>query len=190
MPTTNVQIFTRDPDGDRDSVVPVTTLDPLPVQIQNTSADPGIVMGRLVETDWVLLNYGATVGAVDANDALGDLFRIDVPERGRILSIKMLDLDDDTLAATIHIFSRTVTAAASDAASTFSDPDGESWVASELFDAGTDLGAFKAHVIKDVNVDYVSTSRYLYAQLSTTGTPNIADQTVMPRVKLFIQPMA
>lgn len=172
--------------GDHQDELPteVSPEDPLPVRLPNPLVQTG-----LFESEWVQADYGATSGALDANDAMGNVFKIAVPTKGRILSIKMLDLDDDTLAATIHLYSANFTGAASDAAYTVADTDANSWVASELFDAGTDEGSFKAHVIKDVNVEYVANGGYLYAQLSTSGTPNIADQTVMPKVKLFIQPL-
>lgn len=180
---TNIEVYYRD-DPASDDLTPVSRVDPLPVVMPNP-----LVRTGLFESEWVQADYGATSGALDANDAMGNVFKIAVPTKGRILSIKMLDLDDDTLAATIHLYSANFTGAASDAAYTVADTDANGWVASELFDAGTDEGSFKAHVIKDVNVEYVANGGYLYAQLSTSGTPNIADQTVMPKVKLFIQPL-
>ena len=149
---------------------------------------------------WVLVPYGATSGALDANDALGNTIRFDtsvlgdpLPARGRILSIEMVDQDDDTLAATIHIFNRTFTAAASDAAFTISVADAAKWVASELFDSGTDIGSAKVFVIKNVNKEYyapeVDGLRALHAQLSSTGTPNIASAAGMPLIRLNILPL-
>lgn len=148
---------------------------------------------RLWVSPWVLVPFGATSGALEANDALGDMFtfalgerRDTLPARGRILSIAMVDQDDDTLAATIHIFDHPFTAAASDAAFTISVADSPNWVASELFPSPTDIGGAKVVTAKDVNVDYYAPSGKLYAQLSSTGTPNIASAAVMPLVRLFI----
>lgn len=164
------------------------------------TAIEGTVPVRSVDRLWVSpfsrVPYGATSGAVDAGDALGDPIKfysditgtVALPTRGRILTIKMLDLDDDTLAATIHIFNQWFTAAASDAAFTIADEDAVNWVASELFDAGTDIGASKVHVIKDVNVDYYAPAGALFAQLSTSGTPNIASAAVMPQIQIVILP--
>lgn len=151
---------------------------------------------ELWESDWILVPYGATSGALDAGDAFGNTITferselgVDLPRLGRIVSIKMVDRDDDTLAASIHIFRDTFTAAASDAAFTISVADAAKWVASEAFDAGTDIGSAKVFTIKNVNVDYYAPTRKLYAQLSTSGTPNIASAAVMPLVKIYILPL-
>ena len=167
---------------------PVSDGHPLPVTM--SPENPVTAVGRLHETDWVQPGFGATSGAHDANDALGDVFSFsNVPRRGRILSIKMLDPDDDTLAAIIHLYTGALVGAASDAAYAVTDDYALGWVATERFDAGEDEGAFKAHKITDVNTEYVAEDGKLYAQLSTTGTPTIASQAVMPRVKLFILPL-
>ena len=172
--------------------------------VRITSAEipvPVDAPANLWVSPWILVPYGATSGALDANDAFGNMITFDqsvlgdsLPARGRIVTIKMVDQDDDTLAASIHIFSRTFTAAASDAAFTISVADAANWVASELFDSGTDIGSAKVFTIKNVNVDYwaplnVAGVRALYAQLSTTGTPNIASAATMPLVRLYILPL-
>ena len=175
-------LFWRDEDETRDTAV--TSAHPLPVK---DYSDP---KSELWVSDWVLVPYGATSGALDANDALGDKFRFSgVPKKGRISVIQMADQDDDTLAATIHIFREDFTAAASDAAFTISVADSRKWVASEAFDAGTDLGSAKAHVIKNVNVDYYAPSGTLHCQLSSTGTPNIASADLMPLIRIAILPL-
>ena len=145
-----------------------------------------------------LVPYGATSGALDANDALGDMVTFDaeietgkeVPKHGRILSIRMIDQDDDTLAATIHIYTRAFpTAIASDAAWEPLLGNAPYQVAAELFDAGTDEINYKIHVIKNVNVEYYAPEGKLYAQLSSTGTPNIASAAVMPLLQISILPL-
>lgn len=139
--------------------------------------------------------FGATSGALDANDAMGDPFTFNaalsgesLPKHGRILSIKMVDRSDVVLAATIHIFNKAFTAAASDAAFTISVLDAAAWVASELFDAGTDIGSAKVHVIKNVNTEYYAPDGRLYAQLSTSGTPT-PTINAMPTIQLIILPL-
>lgn len=162
---------------------PVSDGHPLPVQVIGSQP-------QLVASNQVLVPYGATAAAIDANDALGDMVTFfGIPRYGRIVSIKMVDQDDDTLAATIHIFTEPFTAAASDAAFTISVADSRYWVASEAFDAGTDIGAAKVHVVKNVNADYYAPEGKLYAQLSSTGTPNIASAATMPLLQLFILPL-
>src|SRR3990167_7048582 len=111
--------FRSDSDDDNEEV---DSGHPLPVKL----SDP--VRTEMYVTPMVRVNYGATSGALDANDALGDVFVFDVPAKGRILSVKMVDQDDDTLAATIHVFSKDFVAAASDAAFTISAADAVNWI--------------------------------------------------------------
>lgn len=152
---------------------------------------------QLWVSQMVLVPYGATSGALDATDALGDTVTFtteietgaSLPKHGRIMSIRMIDQDDDTLAATIHIFNRNFTAAASDATFTISVADAANWVTSELFDAGTDIGSAKVHIVKDVNVEYYAPEGKLYAQLSSSGTPNIASAAVMPLLQITVLPL-
>lgn len=158
---------------------------------------PVELTGQLWASTIILVPYGATSGALDANDALGNKvvfeFEADtgvtLPKHGRILSVKMIDQDDDTLDATLHLFNADFTAAASDAAFTISVADSRNWVASVVFPTGTDLGSAKVHVKTDVNVDYYAPEGKLVGQLSSTGTPNIASAAVMPLLQLFILPL-
>lgn len=141
--------------------------------------------------------YGATVGAIDANDALGDKMYFEwsidhrpLPLSGRILSIRLIDQDDDTLAVTINISTRDFTAAASDAAFTISAADAQFFLQPYTFPAAmSDLGSAKIATLTDINEDYYSEQRRLVAQLSSTGTPNIAGNSTMPLVQLFILPL-
>jgi hypothetical protein len=149
----------------------------------------GPVKTELYVTQLVRVPYGATSGALDAADAMGDPFFFSVPRKGRILGIRMIDQDDDTVAATIHIFNRPFTAAASDAAFTISAADSIGWVTSEVFDSGTDIGSAKGFNITDVNKDYETQNGILYCQLSTSGTPNFASANTMPLVQLLIFPL-
>lgn len=158
--------------------------------------DGRLALAPLWVSQQVRVPYGATSGALDANDALGDkiYFRQSIdgrplPKRGRILSVRRIDQDDDTLSDTIHIFSAEFTAAASDAAFTISAEDAAQHVTSQTFPVGTDLGSAKSAEITDINADYYSPGAVLVAQLSTSGTPNIASAVVMPLVQLFILPL-
>lgn len=186
----------RDGESGRPQLDFVGDENPLPVRIANAADDRVPSVAVLWESPWVQVPYGATSGALDANDALGNKITFEygvdgtrIPRHGRILSVEMIDPDDDTLAATIHIYSHDFVAAASDAAYTVGLGDAENIVAAEAFDAGTDEGSFKFHAIKDVNAEFGAPERRLYAQLSTTGTPNIASAAVMPKVKIFVLPM-
>lgn len=156
-----------------------------------------LLNARLPKPLWVSekvrVPYGATVAAIDANDALGDKFTISksvdglpLPVRGRILKITRGDPDDDILADTIHIFTGDFVAAASDAAFTISAVDEHNHLNSLVFPAGTDVGAAKTAVITDVNEDYYSPTQQLVCQLSSTGTPNIDGASAMPWVQFFI----
>ena len=145
---------------------------------------------RLFVSDPVRPGYGATAAALDANDAYGDRFQIAVPERGRIVSIKVIDQDDVIAASTLtlHIFKAEFVAAASDAAFTISAADALNWVVSQAVSTMTDLGSARGLEVVDVNSDYSAPYGYLWCQLSTTGTPTPTSGN-MPRVQLFILPL-
>lgn len=187
-------IYFRNDDEIADT--PVSDGHPLPVAITQQAGSPIAATPELWISEWVTVPYGATSGAIDANDALGDMVTFTesvtgqrLPTRGRILSIFCLDRDDDTLAATIHVFNRTFVAAASDAAFTISVADARNWVTSETFGTPIDIGAAKVVVAKNVNVEYYAEQNQLFAQLSSTGTPNLADATTTPLLRLVIQPL-
>ena len=151
---------------------------------------PVVTTDRVFMTDWVQAPFGATSGALDANDAMGDPFGWNVPKYGKIVAVSLIDLDDDTLAATVHIFSAPFTAAASDAAFTISLlGDVRNWVTSQVMGTPTDIGAGKVVSNSGLGVYYYAPFGRLYAQLSTTGTPTIAGAATMPIVQLAILPM-
>lgn len=128
----------------------------------------------------------AAADAFDANDAVGGLFFIPVPVNGIIETAKLIDPDDDTLALTVHLFTRTVTVAASDAAFTISANDALYWVTSITFDTPiVDIGSAKVSE-KSGSTHYYAPLGYLWAQCSTTGTPTIAAER-MPVIQLGIR---
>ena len=123
---------------------------------------------------------------LDANDAIGTVFPIDVPEYGIIEGFKLIDPDDDVLALTAHLFTREFVGAASDAAFTISAVDATFWVTSVTFDAPLDIGAAK--VAEEVGSTYYhAPAKKLWCQCSTTGTPNIA-AGLSPILVLAIRP--
>jgi len=163
---------------------------PLPTRL--TENNPVQTKTKVWVSQQVQIPYGATSGALDANDALGDKFVFDtsvdgepLPRKGRILSIRRIDPSDVTLADTIHIFTEDFTAAASDAAFTFSAADARYHVTSQTFAAEIDLGSAKSAVMRDVNEDYYSAERKLVCQESTTGTPT-PTAGGMPILQIFI----
>ena len=146
---------------------------------------------------WIQIDYGATSGALDANDAFGNpfTFSVDVlgnplPILGQILELDVLDIDDDTLAITVHVLTDFFTAAASDAAFTLGLADAELYVTSQTFAAGLDVGSFKHHEILEINKRYYSPKHTLVCQASTTGVPNIASAGTMPKVRAVVLPLA
>lgn len=182
------QIFWRE-DG-TDEWQPVEDGHPLPARLTETVRG-GMWISPRIEVPGI-----TAADALDANDALGGLFTVSndvngepLPSRGVILAAKLIDPDDDTLAATLHVFSELVSAAASDAAFTISAPDSLSWVTSISLSSTTDIGGAKVAEVNGWNSPYYAAGRKLYCQLSTTGTPNIAAGR-MPQVQLFILPFA
>lgn len=183
-----LQLMWRE-DGE-DGWQPVDGAHPLPMALLET-VKGGLWVSPLIEVPGI-----AAADALDANDALGSRFIIDtdvngapLPERGVIIGAKLIDPDDDTLAATLHIFNSIFAAAASDAAFTISAADSREWVTSILFSPTTDIGSAKVVEVTGWNSPYYSPGRQLHCQLSTTGTPNIA-AGAMPQVQVFILPFA
>src|SRR3990167_1665590 len=111
--------------------------------------------------------------ALDANDAIGSKFELVVPKYGIIEGFKLIDLDDDTLALTAHLFSKDFVAAASDAAFTISAADAANWITSVTFDAAVGIGAAKVAEEAGSSYYYAPEGK-LFVQCSTTGTPTIA----------------
>ena len=146
-------------------------------------------------SQYVRAPYGATSGALDANDAMGDKFYFrssitgaPLPISGRILTIRRIDESDVALADTINISTQEFVAAASDAAFTISVLDSHFFLQPQTFPAGVDLGSARVAEVTDVNQDYFSPGRVLVCQESTTGTPT-PTSGAMPIVQVFILPL-
>ncbi|GEM_PF-5522004 len=131
----------------------------------------------------------AAADALDANDTIGVMFQLPVPEAGEIVEARLIDRDDDTLALTAHLFTSEVTVPASDAAFTISAAHSLRWVTSITFDTPiVDIGSAK--VSEKVGESYyVSPNKALWCICSTTGTPNIA-AGAMPVLQLLVKPLA
>ncbi len=143
--------------------------------------------GRLYDTGWYEIPGIAAADALDANDAIGTMFKIKVPGAGRIMSMKLVDPDDDTLALTMHIYTSAVVGAASDAAYTVNKAFATAWLSNVTFGAGTDEGGFKASEVLDADIDYVTYDGYLYVVCSTTGTPTVAAAS-FPQTRWYVLP--
>ena len=143
--------------------------------------------GTLFVTEQIQAPFGATVTALDANDAAGDMMTFTVPVMGRILSIKFIDPADQTSALTLHVYSKPFVAAASDAAYTIADEDALNWV-TNVTPTMIDEGGSQVGAVIDIDSEYLSPSGRLYAQLSTTGTPTFT-QATMPLVQMYILPL-
>ena len=156
----------------------------------NYIKQPVATTNRVFLTNWAQPGFGATSGAIDANDALGDPFAWSVPRYGMISSVSLIDIDDDTLAATVHIFNRPFTAAASDAAFTIALlSDVQNWVTSQVMGTPLDIGAGKVVTNSGLFIYYEAPLGQLYSQLSSTGTPTIAGAATMPFIRLAILPL-
>ncbi len=143
--------------------------------------------GALAVTEQRQAPFGATVTALDANDAVGNMMEFTVPKMGRILSVKFIDPADQTSALTLHIYSKPFVAAASDAAYTISDEDALNWV-TNVTPTMIDEGASQVGEVIDIDSEYLSPSGRLYAQFSTTGTPTFT-QATMPLAQMYILPL-
>jgi len=152
------------------------------------------VTSRLVVTLPSVVPGIAPADAFDAGDALGTVGKTDrdvdgnpLPDRGWIVGGKLIDPDDDTLAATVHIYSAPIPGTASDDALAHTAVDALGWITSMAFPVTTDIGTAKVAEVKDHNALFYSPSRTFWWQFSTAGTPNIA-AGASPTVQFFIIP--
>tara|TARA_Y100000310_G_scaffold119312_1_gene118053 strand:+ start:3147 stop:3686 length:540 start_codon:yes stop_codon:yes gene_type:complete len=157
---------------------------------RNISVDEGgrlVLRSSLYVTAQLRAPYGATSGAFDANDAVGNMMEFDVPKRGRIKSAKFVDQADQTSALTAHVYSKPFVAAASDAVYTIADADAVNWV-TNITPTMVDEGGSQVAEVVNIDSDYYSEGGKLYVQLSTTGTPTMP-QATMPLLQLYILPL-
>ncbi len=150
------------------------------------------VQGRLFVTPPTMIPGIAAADALDAGDAMGTVGSNDrdidgrrLPARGWIIGAKLIDPDDDTLAATAHVYSSQINGTASDAALAHTAVDALSWITSVVFFATTDVGAAKVAEVVNLDSSYYSPGRTIWWQFSTAGTPTIA-AGAMPRVQFYI----
>ena len=160
---------------------------PLPLTLDGEGRLRTTTQGALFVTEQLQAPFGATSGALDANDAVGNMMEFTVPKMGRILSIKFIDPADQTSALTAHVYSKVFVAAPSDAAYTIADEDAINWV-TNVTPTMVDEGGSKVGEVIDIDSEYFSANERLYVQLSTSGTPTFA-QTTMPLIQLYILPL-
>lgn len=121
--------------------------------------------------------------ALDAGDALGAVFQIEVSRSGRggeIRTLTVIDTAEQSAALELYLFDFNVTAAAADAAMAFSDADLRDHLLGIIEIAAADytseLGGAGIQSIATLrNVGFVydlpSGVHTIYGQLRTTGTP-------------------
>ncbi len=153
----------------------------------------GPVYMPLFVSDSVRPTYGATSGALDANDAYGDMFVFNgIPQHVRLLSIQVLDQDDVIAAGTLSLYlsRRSFTAAASDAAFTISAADALNAAGPPIaFGAMIDVGSARLLETVDIDRDMNLPEGRLYCQAFTSGTPTPTTGG-MPQFTLFFQALA
>ena len=150
------------------------------------------VRGILVVTPLTEIPGIAAADALDAGDAMGtvgmndkDVYGNPLPKRGWIVGAKLVDPDDDTLSATVHVYSGRIPGTTSDSALAHTAVDALFWITSIPFPVTTDVGAAKVAEANNVDSLYYSPTRTIWWQFSTAGTPTIA-AGLMPRVQFFI----
>ena len=144
------------------------------------------VTSGMFVTDQKAIAGVVTAAAYTAGDAVGTITIFEVPERGTIHSVKLIDIDDDTLSLTVHVFRDVFTPTADNAALNISLTDLFKWVTSIDLTVTKDLGAGKVAEAL-VNSDYIAPNGKLYVQTHTAGTPTIAAGQI-PLLQFFILP--
>lgn len=155
---------------------------PLPIR----TIGPVRTHGGLFLTEWIQPPVDS--GLMAANDALSDRFSVAVPTYGKLVAVTVIDVDDDTLASSVHVFTRPFTAAASNAAFTISAADSRNWLTSQVMGTPTDIGGAKVVNNVDLNLYYYAPLGQFFCQMSTTGTPTVAAGSA-PYVQFAILPM-
>ena len=127
-------------------------------------------------------------GIMAANDALSNIFSVPVPVYGRLVAVRVIDVDDDTLASTVHLFTAPFVAAASNAAFTIGAADAKNWITSQVMGTPVDIGGAKVVDNVGLSIYYWAPLGRLWGQMSTTGTPTVAAGSA-PYVSFAIIPM-
>ncbi len=136
-----------------------------------------------------------TGNALDAGDALGTLFRIEVPVSGIFQSAHLLDRDDEGSELDIALFdARIDTVAAADAAFDLTDADAKRKIYQLNFTTFSDNVSNQDASIENIGKAYKVKPKskgkktgWMYAQAITRGTPTIAVGSE-PMLRLEILP--
>lgn len=130
--------------------------------------------------------------ALDANDAEGTKFIIDVPRSGIIYGAKMIDPDKESIETHLFMFSGNIVGTANDAA--FAPSDTEMtltfvglWDFTTWETADTQAVSAGNLTAPSGPIAYVAPSEKLWCQLVTRGTPTIAAGKD-PYIQLLIIP--
>lgn len=135
-----------------------------------------------------------TADALDANDAIGDEFKIRVPVSGLIQSASLVDRDDEGSQIDVVLLDAIFTGAAGDAAFSLSDEDARKVIITLKFTTFDDNVSNQTSSLENLGKAYRvppmakgSKFGWIYAQGITRATPTIAGGSE-PLVRLEILP--
>ena len=176
-----VDIFWRE--SDEADATAVSPSKPLPV----STTTPVETRNGSLRLGPVEIQGIAAADALDANDAMGSKFILNVPDRGTIREVFFHDLDDEGINKELWCFSRDFTAAANDAAFSCTDADNLNVAAVFLFSTWRDADTSQVGMTANTPVDYYAPEGQLFCQVKTLGADNIAAGS-MPRISMLIEP--
>ena len=159
---------------DRDASLDVVSdLNPFPVEVVKGPGEGKLRQWRIP--------ISVSTTAYTANDAVGQLIKLDGAARGpigcgAIVSVTVIDLSDQGAALALAIFDNIFTPTADNSAMAVSDADAVKCIGQLpiLTTDYTDFGGFKIATVMNQWLGYQCVDGNLYAQLLTTGTPTYA----------------
>jgi len=110
-----------------------------------------------------------SANALDALDAVGEVFSIRVPRSGIIHGARWFDLSDNNSAINVHVFNSLFIMAASDAAWSPSDSDIPRIVKTLVFSTNVDQINSRVHELDNLAVGYSAPEGVLYCGAATPG---------------------
>lgn len=127
----------------------------------------------IVNTAPVAVDGMAANGHAD-EDVVGLPITIDVPKEGIILSAIGVDTDDEEIEYNIFVFNKPFTASDDDAAFTLVAADIPNLVGIINVNSFVNINGDAVGTENNINMPYHTSTRKLYCQIVTTGTPNYA----------------
>lgn len=141
-------------------------------ELKVTTYKPTVVNTTLREVPGIVAS-----AAYAAEDALGLVADIEVPEDGVLTNLLSIDTDDNAITFNALIFNEKPTVVADNAAFTLAAADFDKLVGVVTVDSFVAVAADTLGTENNIDLAYHAPLKRLWIQLVTTGTPNFAAGT-------------